>query len=467
MYQLRPYQQRGVDDIRASYAAGHRAPLYVLPTGGGKTVAFNYIAANATARGNRVLILVHRVELLRQTAAKLREIGIQPGLVNPKYSPNPAAKVQVASVQTLVRRLDKVPWDADLIIIDEAHHATASTWRKILEHFPRARVLGVTATPCRSDGSGLGANAGGIFDDLVLGPQIPELIEGGYLARPKIYAPAGRIDLTGVRTRMGDYAKGELAAAMDKPSITGDAVNHYRKLAGGKPAVAFCVNVAHAEHVAAEFRAAGYRAASVDGSTDDATREARIAGLGTGAVQVLTSCDLIGEGVDIPAIEVAILLRPTQSTGLFLQQVGRALRTAPGKDHAVILDHVGNCLTHGLPDEPREWTLDGDVNAKKKKGEEPTIRVKQCEQCFAVHKPAPRCPYCGFVYQVEQAPPEVVPGELQEISEEQRIAMRRARMKEQARAETYEDLLAIARKRGYNPGWARHVWNARQEKQAS
>lgn len=464
VYSLRPYQQQGVSDIRRAYKQGYRSPLYVAPTGSGKTVLFNHIAINASARGNTVLVLVHRVELIRQTSQKLHEQGIEHGIINAKFSPNPFAPVQIASVQTLVRRLGKIPLDPDLIIVDEAHHSTAKTWGNILEYYGRARVLGVTATPIRTDGTGLGEHAGGFYDELIDGPTIRSLIDGGFLVEPKVYAPTQFLDLSGVRTRMGDYAKNDLADAMDKPAIHGNAINYYRQLCDGEPAVAFCVNRAHAEHVAEEFRASGYKSWSVDGSTEDRRREALISGLSNGKVQVLTSCDLIGEGVDIPAIRAAILLRPTQSVSLYLQQIGRALRPYEGKENAIVLDHVGNCITHGLPDEERDWTLDGEEQKSSKKDEETKVRVKQCESCFGVHNPAPVCPYCGHEYKRETRKPEQVDGKLEEITEEQKKNLRRKRMAEQAKAESLEDLKRIAKQRGYRPGWAKHVWRARQQK---
>lgn len=464
MLKLRDYQADAVQAIRASYLSKKKAPLLVLPTGGGKTVVFSYIAATTASRGKRALILVHRVELLRQTSAALDKSGVRHGLINPKYTPDPLAPVQVASVQTLIKRLHKfqVP---DLIVIDEAHHATAGTWKKIIDHYPTAHVLGVTATPCRSDGTGLGKEAGGVFDDLVMGPQVPELIARGFLVRPIIYAPATRIDLSGVKTSRGDYDKEELAKVMDKPTITGDAVSHYRKICPGYPAVVFCVSVAHAEHVASEFRAAGYRAYSVDGSMDDDIRKRILGGLGNGTVDVVTSCDLISEGTDIPAIGCAILLRPTQSLGLYLQQVGRALRVIDGKDHAIILDHVGNVLTHGLPEEEREWTLDGETRKRRgKREEEKAVRVNQCEKCYAVHTPAPACPHCGHVYIIKEKAPQQVDGELKQINAEALAWKKRQSQIEVAKAETLEELQAIARARGFKPGWARHVLAARNRK---
>lgn len=467
MYQLRPYQNQAVEQIRQAFRAGAKAPLFVLPTGGGKTHSFCYIAQNAAYRGKRVWILVHRRELIRQASAKLHEAGIPHGIINAKYQPSYHDLVQVASVQSLKPRMHKIPFQPDLIIIDEAHHANASTYVSIFKNYPQARLLGVTATPCRTDESGLGVASGGFFDCMVQGPQIHQLIDMGYLARPVVFAPS-TVDLSGVHTRGGDYATNELAALLDKPTITGDAVKHYSKICPGEPAVAFCASVEHAKHVAAEFRAAGYRFYHVDGNLPDDQRDWLIKNLGTPAVQGLTSCDLISEGTDIPAISCAILLRPTQSLGLFLQQIGRALRTSPGKSRAIILDHVGNVIRHGMPDEHRIWSLDAESRKtrKKKDKEERKIPTRQCPKCYAVHKPTPTCPMCGHTYITEGREVNQVDGELREITEADRARLRRQRAQERAKAKSLEELEELARRRGYKPGWAKYIWKARQEKHA-
>lgn len=439
----------------------------VSPTGSGKTVIFCYIAHSSSTKGKRTLILVHRIELLRQTSKALHKAGVRHGLIHPDFRPDPTAPVQVASVQTLVKRLDKIRLDFDLIVIDECHHTTAGSWRTIIESMPNAKLLGVTATPIRTDGTGLGIEAGGFYDDMVLGPSVRELIDLGFLVKPVIYAPKDRLDLTGLRKTAGDYNKHDLDLTMDKPSITGSAVEHYAKICPGTPAVAFCVSVLHAQHVAEEFRAAGFRAYHVDGSMDDDIRTRILDGLGNGTVDVVTSCDIISEGTDIPAIGCAILLRPTQSEGLYIQQVGRALRPVPGKEFAYILDHVGNVLTHGLPEADREWSLDGTKKTKRKREQEERVKVTQCESCYAIHEPAPTCPHCGYVYKVLEARKiEVHAGELQQLTEADKEALKVARRREEGRAQTLEDLRALAAARGYKQGWAEHRWKARQ-RQAS
>jgi superfamily II DNA or RNA helicase len=296
--ELRPYQAACVDALRASYAVGNRAPLFQLATGAGKTVVFGAITRSAAAKGRRVLIAVHRRELVKQACAKLQWAGVRHGIIAAGFRPDASAAVQVGSAQTLVRRLGSLP-DFDLIVLDEAHHAVAASWDALLKAQPGAKLLGVTATPARLDGKGLGVGFGGPFDDLVCGPSIGELIADKWLSPARCFIPARGLDLSGVRTRLGDFAVADLVEAIDRKGITGDAVADYRQRADHQPAIAFCATVAHAEHVATAFRNAGYRSDCVHGGLSTKDRDALIAGLGNGATEVLTSCDLISEGLDV------------------------------------------------------------------------------------------------------------------------------------------------------------------------
>lgn len=457
--QLRDYQEKAIAGLRSAFQEGKRAPLLALPTGGGKTVVFCFVAASAAAKGRKVLVLVHRAELLRQTSRALERLEVRHGLIAPGCTPT-MDLVQVASVQTLARRLDRMAWRPDLIVVDEAHHAVAGTWGQVLAYYPEARVLGVTATPCRLDGRGLGD----VFDHLVIGPTTRELMDRGFLCRATVYAPPTVADLSGIKMVAGDYNRGDLVKAVDKPAITGDAVAHYQKLMPGKPAIAFCASVEHAEHVADLFGQAGFRARSLDGKMDDAERKSCIEGLGNGHIQVLTSCDIVSEGTDIPVVTGAILLRPTQSESLYLQQVGRVLRPAPGKDRAIVLDHVGNVARHGLPQDDREWSLDAS-RKKKRKAEADEVPIRQCPQCYVAHEPEPRCPGCGFVYPVKQRDMEQRDGELQEVDPE--AVQKRQRHLEVGKARTLADLLAIEKARGYRAGWAAHVFASRSNRRTA
>ena len=464
--QLRDYQQTDLDRLRAEFRTGARAVLYVAPTGSGKTVLFSTVVSNAKLKGSRIWVVVPRPHLVEQCSATLTDLGVLHGVVSGARYFHPGCQVLVCSVQTLVRRVaaGKIE-DADLIVIDEAHHVVAGTWREIIEAQPRARLLGVTATPLRLDGKGLGVEAGGVFDRMVVGPSVKELTDLGWLSPYTLYRPPTMVDLTGVKRSMGDYAKGQLAAAVDRPHITGDAVEQYAKHCPGEPALVFCASVDHATHVATQFREAGWRSESIDGNTPGSVRQERIKALGEGRMHVLTSCEVISEGTDIPTVSAAILLRPTQSLGLYLQQVGRCLRPAPGKRRAVILDHVGNYERHMLPDTEREWTLDGLNNgAPKEKVEKP----RTCRACFAAFDPAPRCPYCGVEYVVQAHEIEQVTGELVEVTEEERqeLAVKRDKKARIKRAKTVEELDALADEFGYKPGWAEHQLRVRGEYKA-
>lgn len=477
---LRPYQSTLVAGIRSAYAHGYRAPLVCLSTGGGKTTIFAYVTHSAAAKGRCVYLLAHRAELVKQIAMTLARFGCPHRIV----APGPivrqcqvaqfkalgrsfvgSGRVYVCSAQTLVKRLDQMPDKPDVIVIDEAHHLTLdSTWGRCVQTFPDAKLLPVTATPIRLDGKGLGLGAGGFADTMIQGPTMRELIEQGFLSPYRIFAPPNALDLSAVRTRAGDYAKEQLAGAMDKPTITGDAVQHYHRLAAGKRAVAFCVSVEHARHVADEFRQSGVPAEFLDGTLDPTERQRIIERFEAGQTVVLSSCDIVSEGFDLPAIEVAILLRPTQSLALYLQQVGRALRVFPGKAEAIILDHVGAVATHGLPDEEREWSLDGVQRRKRAANDnEPGVdRVMTCGKCFTIHLPAPSCPTCGHVYPERARKIEQADGELQELQAEQLEALRRQKRALQGKAQSVEELVA----QGISRPRAHKILEAREAKQA-
>ena len=462
---FRPYQSALVDRIHDAFSGGAQRVCAVAPTGSGKTVMFADVAGHASAAGTRTAILVHRDTLLRQASEKLREFGVRHSIIAPGRT-NFGDLVHVASVQTLVRRLDR--YEFDFLIPDEGHHATAPTYQKIFRRWPNAHVLGVTATPIGPNGQGLV----GTYEQLVPGPQIGELIADGYLVEPVYVGAEKLVDLSRIRTRMGDYDQRQLADAMDTTEVTGDAVEHYRKYCSGAPAVVFCVSIKHAEDVAADFARAGYRATSVSGNDPIDIIRKRTLGLSDGSVQVLASCDLISEGFDAPSVAAAILLRPTKSLIVYLQQVGRALRpvyaagydlstragrlaaiAASSKPKAIVLDHAGNCFRpgFGFADDEREWTLEG---LKKKRGSSTSvsaIAVRQCPKCFRCHRPAAACPECGHVYVVVAEAPEVVAGQLVQID---KAAIRRARAEEIQAAVTYEDLKIVASRIGRSNQWA-------------
>lgn len=456
---LRPYQADDLRKILALLARGVKGTLYECPTGGGKTKIFTEAADVVTREGWSVWIFVHRRELLWQASRALASLGVSHGVIAPGQ-PLTDDLVQVVSIDTvgarlvsLLPRLRRV----HLAIVDEAHHIVAGKWRQVLAQMSQAQILGVTATPFRYDGKGLGD----LFTEAVRGPSIGDLIELGYLAPPAVFAPPTNINLAKVKKRAGDYAVDELARVMDTDEVTLPAVRHYAKICGGVPAIAFCVSVEHAHNVAAQFSKAGWAAAAIDGSMSIQQRDGAIQALASGRLQVLTSCEIVSEGTDIPVVGAAILLRPTKSTGLYLQQIGRILRIYEGKTEAIIIDQVANVAEHGMPTERRSWSLAGGLRGL----ERAVTATRRCRSCFYVCAKGPeRCPRCSRKYPVPKthAVSEVklaaMPG-FGELSAERIASMTLKSLLPLAK--TREDLMLVAQIRGYKRGWVDYVMRER------
>ena len=461
MIELYPFQTDLVAELRSAIRRGFRSSLLVSPTGSGKTVMFAYLVGRLAENGFRSMIIAHRQELLAQISKTLRQFGAGHGFVAPGETYQAKPLVHVASVFSLVRRLPKIE-APDYVIVDEAHHAVeGSTWGKVLAYWRErnqsVQVIGVTATPQRLSGEGLRDS----FSNMIMGPTVAELIEQGYLAKYKMFAPPQQLDTQSIHMRGGDFVRGEVGEAIGKPKIVGDAIAHYRKHLNGAPAIVFTPSVESAHFYAEQYRANGYRAAAIDGTSNN--RREIVRDFSHGRLNLLMSCDLISEGFDVPGAHGAQMLRPTESLALYLQQCGRVLRTAPGKEHACILDHVGNSARHGLPDDDREWTLEGRKREGRSDAGEPAIR--QCQKCGAVTtRGAGKCPECGLVFVIKARKIEEVDGELAEVDRE-RLAFRR----EQGMAKGLDALIALGKQRGYrNPEkWARHVFDARQAKRSS
>ena len=497
-FTLRDYQESGVAELRAKFKAGARNLLFVMATGGGKTAVFSFISIARQMRGGRTIIFVHRDNLLKQISNGLAELGVEHGVIAPKYTYNGEA-LAVSSIQSFAARLKRATQEQraellrfDFWVVDEAHHAVSPTYMNALALFAHTKGLGVTATPQRTDGSGLRA----VFDDIVVGAQTGWLIEQGRLVEPIIFAPPPKVDLKAVPKSHGDYSVAKLAEATDKPTITGDAVAHYSRIAAGQPCIVFCCNIAHAKNVAAAFEAAGFAARAVSGEDDSDEQQAALEALRSGTLKVLTTCDLIGEGTDIPRVSVIIQLRATTSLVNYLQWVGRALRpvyaagfdleTAEGrkaaiaaseKPNAIILDHVGNVGTtvngvfkpkHGFPQDEREWTLDGKAKTKRKgpADDEQQVIMTQCKGCYLHFKSSlPACPYCDTPHTPKLRTIEVTDGELIKLTPEQAKAAVRHRKMEQGQARTPEDLmrLALARKHSKPIGWVMAILKSRKQ----
>ncbi|WP_454618394.1 DEAD/DEAH box helicase [Bradyrhizobium cenepequi] len=458
---LRPDQE----DVRAKLRVALRSSLSVLvfaPTGFGKTVLAAKLIELLFAAKKRVIFCVHRVDLITQTAKTFERCGIPFSYIAAGYHYNPFHRVYIASIATLKNRLGKIP--ADYIMVDEAHLSAASGWAKVAHHYKGegTRAIGLTGSPERLDGKPLGD----VWDEMVMGPSVRWLIEQGHLSRYRAFAPAG-IDLAGVHTRNGDYVASEIDDLMSGKAVLAGAVRHWRKFAGGKRTIAFAPSVARAEQLAAEFRANGVMAVALDGNTPQQDRRSAFLGFADRQIEVIVNCQLFCEGFDLAAqvdrdvtIEAVLQHSPTQSVAKHLQQLGRGLRKK--SEPAILLDLVGNLSRLGLPDDEREWSLEG----RKKNGRE--VENLTCPECFATHQPAPKCTECGHVYPVKARDGiaqgrmlDEVEGELEEIDV---AALRRERAREQSSAETLDDLIKLAMARGYKSPekWAGHVWTARQ-----
>ena len=444
MHAARDYQQLLIDQTVAFWARGGRNCLAVLPTGGGKTFVFSRIASLVNMA---VCAIAHRGELVSQMSLAMAREGLRHRVIGPaalakrctaahldelgRDFVTPGARIAVAGVDTLVKVDPNDPFLAQvgLWIQDEAHHVLRENkWGSAAKLFPNARGLGVTATPIRADGKGLGLHADGLFEEMFVGPTMRELIERGFLTEYRIFAPPSDLDLSKVATSAsGDFSPPQLAAARRQSHITGDVVQHYLRIAPGKLGVTFDVDVESAIETAAAFNAAGVKAEVVSGKTPDDARANTLRRFRAREILQLVNVDLFGEGFDLPAIEVVSMARPTQSYALFAQQFGRSLRPLAGKQHAIIIDHVGNCLRHGLPDAPREWSLDRRERRSRATPND-VIPTRTClnTECMAVYERIySACPYCGHVVvPAGRSAPAQVDGDLTELDAETLALMR-------------------------------------------
>ncbi len=448
----------------------HAAVMLQMPTGAGKTPTAAFAAMTASEKGNSVLWTCPRRELVQQTSGTFSAFGIPHSFIAAGRHYNPRLRVHIASIDTLANRLAKLT-PPKLLIVDECHHAPAKNWLRIINWAKAGggKVLGLTATPWRLDGGGFTE----IFGDMVQGPTVAWLIDNGFLSDFRLFAPFTP-DLADVHTLAGDYVTSEVEAIMGGKVVVGNCVDHYKKYANGKRAAVFAVSIQHSQQIAEQFTLGGIPAAHIDAGTSDAVRRQHILNFATGHIKVIVNVGLLSEGFDLSAIagrdapiECVILMRPTKSLSLYLQQVGRALRRKPYP--AIIIDMVGAAARHGLPDHPHEWTLDGrPKQGRRGKGDEPPSMVRECTSCRVMYPIAmTTCPHCGEAQQVAAGSGrkvEEIEGELREIDREQ---ARRERLQEQAAARSLDELIELGKAKGYkNPtAWASHVYTARLQKQ--
>lgn len=451
---LRPYQEKNIDEIRQAFKRGVKGVLYQAPTGAGKTASTSWMIAKAKENNNGVWFMVHRRELIKQVREAFDRAEIEYGIIAAGFTKNYDQHIQICMVQTIASRLGLLK-KPKLVVWDECHRIGANSYKKIYNHLTEAFHIGLSATPWRSDKQGFLE----FFQEMVRAPDMAWLIENSFLSKYKIFCPS-RVDMTGIKMTGGDYNQKAMQEKMATTSITGDCLEHYQKFCPGKRAIVFSYSVRHSEEIAKHFNDAGIPAMHVDGETPDYLRDKAIEDFKDGRIKVISNCNIFIEGTDCPAIEACFILRPTKSKIVYLQSIGRALRPAPGKEYALIFDHVGVVQDMGLPDDEHEWSLEPrKKNTRAKDVKEKGAQVTICEKCFcACQAHHDICPNCGYVFPIFKKKLEFKEGELQEIDAK---SLRRMQKKEVAQATTKAELVAIQKARGYKKGW---VWWQMQHK---
>jgi DNA repair protein RadD len=453
MIQLRDYQKKAIEKIRMSFQKGHKRVLLVAPTGSGKTVVACSMIQQAMAKNSQVLFVAHRRELVKQCSKKLSEFGVDHGIIMALQSPNSYANTQISSIQTFTRRKDRegfIKPRANLIIIDEAHRSTSKSFQALINEYPEAYVIGLTATPCRTDGSGLG----NIYDDLIECENIKTLTRQGFLVPSKIVAPT-LPDLKGIKTVGGDYEKKSLSQKMDQPKLIGDIVMHWEKFADNRPTVVFATSIAHSKHIRNIFLNSNISAGHIDGEMDELEREEQLDLLHQGKIKVLCNCQVLTEGWDEPKVSCVILARPTKSYGLYLQMVGRSLRIYPGKKDTLIIDHAGCVYEMGFPDDEPNWALSKSVIKEPKEKEQQPIEKQPltCLNCYHVYFPEkdfPSCPECEWTPTKQEKVLLIKQGRLVELPKTKPLP--------QDKENFYAQLLYYAKQKNYKIGWCSWIF---------
>lgn len=433
---LRDYQLELIDGVYNSLRQGNKHIMVQSPAGSGKSVTMSEIAKRATDKGNRVLFVVHRRELVTQIKQTFVANNVNMQLCH------------VGMIQTVTNQVKRnIVTEPAIILVDEAHHGLAKTYTRIYEAFPNAIVLGFTATPWRMAKKGFTE----VFDDLISGKSVQWLIDNNRLAPFKYYSKKLINTENLKRNSTGDYSNDSIELAMES-TIFGDVVENYRKFAEGKKSIIYTHSVEASKQVAEKFTSEGYATMQVDGTTQKAEREFAMQQFRSGHIKILVNAELYGEGVDVPDCECVVLVRPTESLTLFIQQTMRAMRYLPNKE-AIIIDHVGNYTRHGLPTTEHDWTEYFQGN--KKKAKENTVIVRECENCYGVYQGnQAECPHCGHVHVVEYIREELDIDEtatLEQITEDDIITLD---FREPKDCNSMQELYDLAKHRGHKPGWA-------------
>lgn len=453
---LRGYQSSAIQAVRSALARGHRRALLVLPTGAGKTIVASEIIRRGVERKRRALFLAPRRELVYQTSDKLSALGVPHGLLMAGEGRTLDVPVQVACLPTMHSRVCRSSMSApraEIVIVDEAHASMGRMAQAVLDLYPDAVQIGMTATPSRSDGRGLGE----LYDALVEGPSVAELTRDWYLVPVRYFAPS-TVDLEGVRTQAGDYHQGDLSKRVNTPQLIGDVVSNWLRIAADRKTVVFAVDRAHAMALHEEFMRAGVSSEYLDGNTPNDDRKAILGRVRSGETQVLCSVDVLSYGWDEPSVSCGIIARPTKSIARYLQAAGRILRPFDGKTDSILIDHSGVVSELGFVDDTQPWSLDGKSKIQERKAEKAREEPKPitCGDCGAEFKPASKCPECGAdcTHRAKTAI-EAHEADLIEFSRQRLVDTKRFGLDKQ---DVYSQLLGFAAERGYSSGWAAHQY---------
>ena len=455
---LREYQTRAVEMTRNEIRKGNKRVMIVMPTGAGKTHILGDIASKAVEKGNKILAMMHRRQLVTQMVDRFSDTDIDCGIIMAGMDSELSKTVQVSTVQTYHRRLlldemmsNRFFIDAAVVMIDEAHHALSKTYQNILKHYPEKIIIGVTATPVLSSGIGMGE----FFHAIVSPISVDALMKGGFLV-PAVYYGPSTPDLSKVKTLAGDYHQGQLNDVMKQPKLIGDVVDNWLKLADNRKTMVFAVKVSHSKAIVEEFNRRGIQAEHLDAHHQDEERNDVLDRFRNGETRVLSNVALYTEGTDIPEIESIVLARPTKSLGFHLQMIGRGARPYPGKKDFMVLDHGGNIERLGFYEDEIEWSLDGkELGYRKKVIREKEKKILTCSGC-TFQFTGPKCPQCGLPVKDYGKKIEAVDADLVEIGKNGG-----KRMTTEDKKRWFAMLEYERRMRGYKPGWSANQYRSK------
>lgn len=424
---LRDYQEKAIENVRASLMSGKKAPVMVLSTGGGKSVIFGKLIKKIIENNKTVLWLVHRRNLVMQMKDTLEKFfNITPGIIMAGYDTDLQNPVQLCSKDTFSRRIklgDKWKIKADIILIDEGHRAISKSYQDIIKNYKDKIIIGCTATPCRADGRGLGE----VYDDIVEIAQVKELTDQGYLSPARYFVP-NTVDLEGVKMQGGDYLVKDLEGRVIKTKLIGDIIQNWLKIAEGRKTIVYAVNVKHSLALKDEFIRCGVKAEHLDAKSTDDERDAVFNRMQNGETDVICNVALYQEGLDVPNVSCIVMARPTKSLGLYRQCLGRGLRISEGKKDCIILDHGNTIEDNGLLDWDIQWSLEGKEKAWKVKAGKKERQSCKCRVCHKVFEGLKECPDCGTPLKSFGKKILTVEAELEELEANRKYGMLEKRL---------------------------------------